>query len=100
MPAIGNGYVVATSPHRVVNKAANRGIQKYGQKRTDGKFKWVTNLRDASIFTSMSTVLQYMGLRATKLRRGPTTDLIILQVQTSPPVPVSPLIQVVGTLNG
>ena len=86
-------YVIATDPHRVVKNPANQA-QKFVTLASNGKFKFIRDRSQATVFTSMKTLLQAYGRRCRLLRNGPTSDLLVLEVT----VPTG--FTVVRSLNG
>lgn len=86
-------YVIATDPRRVVRNPANQA-QKFVSIAPSGKFKFTRDQSQATVFTSMKTLLQAYGRRCRLLRNGPTSDLLVLEVT----VPSG--FSVVRSLNG
>lgn len=74
------GFVIGTSSTRTVKKGRNRGVRKYVQMQAGGKFKFVTELHQATVFSSMATLLQAYGVRCQGLSGSPTTDLVVHRV--------------------
>ena len=59
-------YVIATYPNRRTNRTKN-AIQKFAAVGRNGKFRWVTNLDQATLFTSSRDLLYAIGVRARNL---------------------------------
>lgn len=102
--------VIATRPNRVVRNWRNN-VQKYAQVRYDGKFRFVTDLNEATLFTSTPEALRALAVRGAKLRNpGGTSrnnygqDLTIAEVEETRPAYVPPVprggLRVTRFLNG
>lgn len=59
-------YVIATSPRRLTNRRSN-AVQKFAAVQPNGKFRWVTSLDNATLFTSSTDLLYAIGVRARAL---------------------------------
>lgn len=75
-------YVIATKPGRTVTKPKN-AVQKFAQVRDDDKFKFVTDVNQATVFNAASELLYAAGRRAQELENEPTHDLTWAEVQRS-----------------
>lgn len=80
-------YVIATKPGRTVRRMKN-AAQKFAQVQPNAKFKFVTDVNQATLFRSASDLLRAVGLRARTLvngtrKVGVTGDLTWAEVETS-----------------
>ena len=78
-------FVIATKPGRAVRNQRN-AVQKFVQVRADGKFKFVTDANQATLFRTASDLLRAVGIRARTLvngsrRAGVTSDLTWAEAQ-------------------
>lgn len=73
-------YVITTVPNRRTRRAANART-KYAKVRVGGKFQFVNDPNEATVFTSMGNLLQAFGLRCRALRGRPTADLTVATVR-------------------
>ncbi len=73
-------FMIATRPGRTTRKAKNR-VQKFAQVTSTGKFKWVTNASDATVFKTASDLLYAIGVRAKELDNSPTKDITWAEVE-------------------
>jgi hypothetical protein len=78
--------VIATKPARRIKNPGWRihrgGTQKFVQVQPNGKFKFVTDANQATIFKSASDFLTAVGVRAQKVRKV-TNDLTWADAQVS-----------------
>lgn len=72
--------VIATRPGRVVQNSRN-AVQKYAVVQQSGKFQFVTDINQATTFTSASAFLRAIGIRARALKGTPTGDLTWAEVE-------------------
>lgn len=71
--------VIATNANRAT-RLYRTAKQKFAQVRRDGKFQFVTNINEATVFQSFAAALKAYGIRCQKLRREPTGDLVFHEV--------------------
>lgn len=91
---------IGLNPNRVVANRANRGINKYARVSTGGKFKWVLDLEEATLFPSFQAALGAFGRRCQAVDKV-TDDVLFHEVQEAAR-PVRPVTtrSVTRTLNG
>ena len=79
-------YVICTSPKRDVRhpnwRIHQNGTQKYVQVLPTGKFRFVTDVQQATVFKSARDVLTATGIRAQKVRKI-TNDLTWAEANVS-----------------
>lgn len=73
-------FMIATRPGRSTKRAKNR-VQKYAQVQPNGKFKWVTNPNEATVFKTASDLLFAYGIRVGELNNDPTKDVTWAEVE-------------------
>ncbi len=90
-------YVIQTSPNRATRKYTTP-VVKYAIVQSNGKFKFVTDIHQATLFGSAGLAIQAIGFRAKRVNKI-TADLTLAQVDEVIPTP-APTRQVRQVLNG
>jgi len=75
-------FMIATKPSRRVRKTKN-AVQKFALVTSSGKFKWVTDPNQATLFKTFSDLLFAYASRCAELDGDPTKDVTVAEASQS-----------------